>query len=90
MGRTLTQSAASGPSELPVPPRSILSLTNLNVERLSTIDCCLIILEWVTELMIGQAAGLIRLSLPETKSNTQTCPNRNIAAFLIRHLNAFK
>lgn len=69
---------SSGPSELPIPPRSVLSLTNLNVERLPTIDCCLIILESITELVIGQAVGLIWLSLPETKSSTQSSPNRGI------------
>lgn len=48
------------------------------LERLPTVDCCLITFEPIAKVTSGQAAGPIRPSLSETISNPWTFPNRNI------------
>lgn len=48
------------------------------LERLPTVDCCLIVFERIAKMTSGQATGPIRPSLSETISNPGTFPNRDI------------
>lgn len=58
------------------------------VERLSTVDRCLIIFEQITELMSGQAPGPLRPSFAVWNyQQPWTSPNRNFSIFLSRYLN---